>query len=151
MRIGELATITGTTTKTLRFYEEAGLIAPPRRTGSGYRDYDGDAVHGIGFIKAGQAVGLTLAQIRQLLALRHDGRPPCAAASELLDARLADVTRKIDELRSLRHDLLRLRSLADALDPATCDPDSICHVINPGTCGCGHHGLQHPADTPTGH
>ena len=139
MRIGELATITGTTTKTLRFYEDAGLIAPPQRTDSGYRDYDENAVHGIGFIKAGQAVGLTLAQIRQLLALRHDGRPPCAAATQLLDARLADATRKIEQLQSLRHDLLRLRSLADTLDPTTCDPDSICHIINPETCRCGQH------------
>ena len=143
MRIGELATITGTTTKTLRFYEDAGLIAPPKRTDSGYRDYDENAAQSIGFIKAGQAVGLTLAQIRQLLALRHDGRPPCTAATELLDARLVEVTRKIEELQSLRRDLRRLRSLADTLDPTTCDPDSICHVINPAICRCGRHSLHH--------
>lgn len=139
MRIGELATITGTTTKTLRFYEEAGLLASPQRTDSGYRDYDDSALHVIGFIKAGQAVALTLAEIRQLLNLRHDGRPPCAAAKELLEDRIADTTRKIAELQELRHDLLQLRSLGDTLDPSTCDPDSICHVINPETCRCGQH------------
>ncbi len=142
MRIGELANITGTTTKTLRFYEDAGLLAPPQRTDSGYRDYDESAVNSIGFIKAGQAVGLTLAHVRQLLTLRHDGRPPCAAATQLLDARLADITRKIEELQQLRQDLLQLRSLADTLDPTTCDPDSICHIINPETCRCGQHGSQ---------
>ena len=44
MRIGELAAATGTTTKTLRFYEDSGLLPPPERTTNGYRDYGPDAV-----------------------------------------------------------------------------------------------------------
>lgn len=139
MRIGELANITSTTTKTLRFYEEAGLLTPPARSDNGYRDYPESAVHGVRFVRAGQAVGSSLAQIRELLALRHDGRPPCAAATQLLDNRIADISQKIDELEALQRDLRQLRSLADGLDPADCDPHSICHIINPEVCQCGRH------------
>ena len=142
MRIGTLAATTGTTTKTLRYYEEAGLLAPPERSENGYRDYPDSAAHSVHFIRSGQAVGLTLAQIKELLALRRDGRPPCSAATELLDARVADISRTIDELETLRHDLEELRSRAAGLDPADCDPDSICHIINPDVCQCGRHGLD---------
>lgn len=137
--IGTLARATGTTTKTLRFYEVAGLLTPPLRRDNGYRDYPDDAVHSVHFIRSGQAVGLTLAQIKELLALRRDGRAPCTAATELLDTRLAEISRKIDELDALRSDLQELKARAVGLDPADCDPDSICHIINPGICRCGQH------------
>jgi DNA-binding transcriptional MerR regulator len=145
MRIGTLATATGTTTKTLRYYEEAGLLAPPERSDNGYRDYPDSAALNVNFIRSGQAVGLTLAQIKELLTLRRDGRPPCSAATELLDKRLAEISRTIDELEALRHDLEELRSRAIGLDPADCDPDSICHIINPDVCQCGKHDLDSDA------
>jgi MerR family Zn(II)-responsive transcriptional regulator of zntA len=66
MRIGELAEASGTTAKTLRFYEEQGLLPAAERTPAGYRDYTPDAVGRIDFIHRGQAAGLTLAQVRQL-------------------------------------------------------------------------------------
>ena len=66
MRIGEFAEAAGTTAKTLRFYEEQGLLPPPDRTSSGYRDYPPDAIARVDFVHRGQAAGLTLAQIRTL-------------------------------------------------------------------------------------
>ena len=75
MRIGQLAEATGTTTKTLRFYEESGLLPPAERLASGYRDYAEDAVGRVGFIHRGQAAGLTLAQIRQICLLYTSPSP----------------------------------------------------------------------------
>lgn len=63
MRIGELAEAAGTTTKTLRFYEDQGLLPPAERTPGGYRDYTTESLTRIDFIHRGQAVGLSLAQI----------------------------------------------------------------------------------------
>lgn len=60
MLIGELAERAGTTAKTLRFYEDAGLLDDPGRTGSGYRDYPPDALERIGFIRDAQTAGFTL-------------------------------------------------------------------------------------------
>jgi len=139
MKIGELATRTGTTTKTLRFYEDAGLLHEPARTPSGYRDYADGASQRVQFIRTGQALGLTLAEIRTLLDIRDDGRAPCAAATELLESQLADIAARIAGLRTMQRELRQLSDLARRLDDSDCDPDSVCHVINPGPCTCHRH------------
>ena len=146
MRISELAGQTGTTTKTLRFYEDAGVMPEPTRTPNGYRTYDDSAVTRIRFIKAGQGVGLTLAELRNLLTIRDDGRAPCRAAIELLDTQLDGITNRIGELQAMKRDLSRLRHRARDLDPADCTPESVCHVINPGPCECGSHPIGADAD-----
>ena len=74
MRIGELAEAAGTTTKTLRFYEDQGLLPPAERTAAGYRDYTPDALARVDFIHRGQTAALTLAQIRQILDVRDGGQ-----------------------------------------------------------------------------
>jgi DNA-binding transcriptional MerR regulator len=132
MKISDLAAKTGTTPKTLRFYEEISLLSPPERTFSGYRDYDESAIVRIQFVKAGQAIGLTLAEIRNLLLIRDEGTSPCEAAIDLLDQHLEEVSRRISELKNLKRDLSELRVLARTLNSAQCPPGSICHVINPG-------------------
>ena len=91
MRIGELAERAGTTAKTLRFYEEQGLLPPAERTPSGYRDYAPETAARIDFVHRGQAAGLTLAQIRQILDIRDSGHAPCEHVRDLLDARLAEI------------------------------------------------------------
>ena len=131
MRISELATRTGTTAKTLRFYEESSLLTEPARTHNGYRDYDESAIARIQFVRAGQAIGLTLAEIRNLIDIRDDGTSPCSAATDLLDQHLTAITKRIRELQDLKRELNQLKIRASNLDPASCPPESICHVINP--------------------
>ncbi len=72
MRIGDLASRTGLTVKTLRFYEQAGVLAVAARLPSGYRDYNESALARLRFVKAAQAAGLTLTKIRQVIAVRRD-------------------------------------------------------------------------------
>jgi DNA-binding transcriptional MerR regulator len=126
MRIGELSRQSGVPRTTLRYYEQAGLIAPPQRTESGYRAYDPEALPRLGFIRAAQAVGLTLAEIREVMAVRDGGRAPCRHVGELVDRRRAEVRARITELRRLEKDLVRVSRAAAALDPAECDPSGIC-------------------------
>ncbi|MBS3941757.1 MAG: MerR family transcriptional regulator [Actinobacteria bacterium] len=129
MRIGELAATADTTTKTLRFYEERGLLPAPRRTASGYRDYPASMVNRVGFIRAAQASGLTLAQIGEILAIRDEDRPPCTHVVALVDQRLADVEDALAQLLSVREELRGLRTRAVALDPADCAPGNICAAV----------------------
>jgi DNA-binding transcriptional MerR regulator len=131
MKISDLALQTGTTPKTLRFYEEIGLLPTPARTSGGYRDYDERAISVIKFVKAGKAIGLTLTEVRNLVRVRDEGTSPCSAAIDLLDQHLADIERRISELRSLKKDIAELRVRAESLDPTECPQESICHVINP--------------------
>lgn len=131
MLIGELAQTSGTTTKTLRFYEDVGLLPTPHRSANGYRYYDSsaDTFARIDFIRRGQAAGLTLAQIRQVLEIRDQGIPPCQHVSDLLDDRLADLKQQIADLQGLRDTVRELRDRADAISPETCDPTAICQYL----------------------
>lgn len=131
MRISELARQSGLSTKTIRYYEQIGLLAPPDRTASGYRDYDHSALDRLAFVRAAQAVGLSLGEIRGVLALRDEGETPCGHVLELLRARSAELDRRIAELRSLRRELGHVVERAAGLDQADCDPSRICHLIGP--------------------
>ena len=84
MRIGELAAKAGITTKTLRFYEEKGLLPPPERAANGYRDYEPTVLSRLDFIRRGRAAGLTLAQIRDVIEVRDSGDAPCGHVYQLL-------------------------------------------------------------------
>ncbi|MDP9396748.1 MAG: heavy metal-responsive transcriptional regulator [Actinomycetota bacterium] len=129
MRIGELAEVSGTTTKTLRFYEDVGLLPAAERTSGGYRDYTSDAVARLDFIRRGRAAGLTLAQIREVLAVRDAGRAPCRHVQDLLGTRLADLDAQIADLLALRGIVAGLRDAAAVVEPASCVPATVCQYL----------------------
>ena len=129
MRIGELAQAAGTTSKTLRFYEEQGLLPPAERTPAGYRDYTPEAVARIDFVHRGQAAGLTLAQIKQILDIRDRGPAPCGHVRDLLDARLVAIDRQIAHLVTLRDNVAALRDAATEPEPGTCSADQVCRYL----------------------
>jgi MerR family copper efflux transcriptional regulator len=131
MRIGELAELSGVSAKTIRYYEDIGLLPPPGRLASGYRDYEPSTLDRLAFIRAAQAVGLSLGEIRGIVALRDEGQTPCGHVLDLLRTRSAELDRRIAELRRLRGELNRLVARAEALDPADCDPERICHLVGP--------------------
>ena len=106
MRIGELAERSGVSTKTIRYYEDIGLVPPPPRSASGYRDYEPSTLERL--IRSAQAVGLCLGEIRGIVGLRDQGETPCGHVLDLLRTRSAE------------------------LDPADGDPRRICHLVGPG-------------------
>ena len=129
MRIGELAQRAGLTTKALRFYEQAGVLPQPPRTASGYRDYDATALPRLRFVRAAQAAGLTLSEIRTVIAVREDRGAPCGHVTALLDRHAAALDERIAELEATRAEVRRLRERAATLDPAACADAGVCHVI----------------------
>ena len=129
MLIGELARVGGTTAKTLRFYEQAGLLPEPGRTPGGYRDYDGDVLGRLDFIRRSRTAGLTLAQIREILNLRDSGSAPCAHVQSLLTNQLEALDAQIAELTALRATVADLRAGAATLEPSRCDPMLVCRYV----------------------
>src|SRR6266851_2407976 len=129
MKIGELARRSGLATTALRYYENAGLLPESRRTASGYRAYDADALPRLAFIRAAQAVGLTVAEIREVIAIRDAGAAPCAHVLTLIQRRRAEVRSRIRELQELERDLRLLADLGAGVDPSDCDPAGVCKVI----------------------
>lgn len=129
MKIGEMAAVAGVTTKTLRFYEERGLLPAPTRTPSGYRDYPPEALNRLDFIRRGRSAGLTLAQISEILDLRDAGRAPCHHVEELLGHRLAHLDRQIADLQEMRTTVAALHDAAAVADPNACDAAEICRYL----------------------
>ena len=104
--IGAVAKRAGVGIDTVRYYERAGLIAPPARLASGYRRYGELDIARLRFIKRAQALGFTLKEIRDLLALsaqRDVGRVKRRAQAKLddVDAKIAAMTRVRDGLQRL--------------------------------------------------
>lgn len=129
MRIGEVARQVGVATSAIRFYEEAGLLPEPARTPSGYRDYESSVIDRLAFIRAGQAVGLTLAQLNEVLRIRDRGRAPCEHVSELIETRLREIDVRMEELRRLRRELSGLAERAEGFDPSLCSPEAVCQIL----------------------
>jgi DNA-binding transcriptional MerR regulator len=131
MRIGEIGERSGLSTKALRYYERVGLIEEPTRTSSGYRDYAEPVLDRLRFIRSAQAAGLTLGEIKGVIAFREQGSAPCGHVIELIEGRTADLDRRIAELCSLRDALSGLAHRGRSLSPEACSPDLVCHILNP--------------------
>lgn len=129
MQIGTVAARSGVSTKTLRYYEQIGLLSPAARTASGYRQYGEDVLDRLAFIRAAQAIGLTLGEIRSIIALRDRGETPCEHVVDLLRTRADDIARTITDLKALQRELDRVLTRAGRLDPAHCAPRRVCHLI----------------------
>jgi DNA-binding transcriptional MerR regulator len=121
LRVAELAEAVGVRPDTIRYYERAGLLPEPGRTLSGYRAYDRAAVDRLRFIRGAQRLGLRLADIRDLLAVRDTGVCPCEPAEQLLRRRMAEVDEEIARLTALRAEMA---AMATALPAADCPPPS---------------------------
>ncbi|MGH2768797.1 MAG: MerR family DNA-binding protein [Actinomycetota bacterium] len=102
LKIGELARRTGVGAKAIRFYEAAGVLPPPARGPNGYRLYAVDAVDMLRFVKQAQGLGLALAEIKEIVAIRQGGRPPCGHVYQLLREKVAELDRKLRDLLQLR-------------------------------------------------
>lgn len=129
MRIGELSKRAGIPTKTIRYYEDIGLLPEPPRTGSGYRDDDPSALERVGFIRAARSVGLSLGEIREVLAFRDRGETPCAHVTALIERHAAKLAERIAALEAMRGDLERLSQRARAASPAGARRATFCHII----------------------
>ncbi|GMQ85854.1 MAG: hypoxia response transcriptional regulator [Acidimicrobiia bacterium] len=130
MKIGELANETGVNTKTIRYYEEIGVLPPPDRAPNGYRDYGGEAVGRLRFVRDAQATGLTLTEIASILDLRGQGETTCHHVLELLEQHLEDLDLHIETLHETRSQLADLTERARALDPADCTDPNRCQTIS---------------------
>lgn len=109
LRIGDLAAELGLNPKTIRYYEEIGLLPPARRTENGYRLYDAADRERLQFIGKAKAVGLSLEEIGEILTVRGSGVQPCEHVLGLLDHKLVAVEEQLRTLSDFRQELLSLR------------------------------------------
>lgn len=153
MRIGKLAHNTGTTTKTIRYYEQIGVLPEPDRDTNNYRDYAEEAVDRLNFIRDAQATGLTLTEIASILDLRSHGETTCHHVIDLLERHMAALDKHIKTLRQTRKKLASLTDRARNLNPTDCVDPNRCQTISlvDGDDLSVDHGGRHLHEAPGSH
>jgi Cu(I)-responsive transcriptional regulator len=107
VNVGEAASRTGLPVKTLHYYESIGLVTPSRRE-NGYRDYDAATVRKLAFVQRARGLGFSVEECRSLLSLYEDRDRASKDVKAIAQAKLADVERKLAELRTLHGALSHL-------------------------------------------
>lgn len=130
MLIGEVAQQLDLNPKTIRYYEEIGLLPEPERTPAGYRAYTPEDVERIDFIRRGRVLDFSLDEIGEILRLRDHSEPPCPYVLGVLDRRTEQVKQKIEGLQRLQTELRGLHARASALSPELLAVKGrVCHIV----------------------
>jgi DNA-binding transcriptional MerR regulator len=133
--IGDVARQLDLTVKTIRYYESLGLLGAPQRTETGYRVYADQDVERLRFIKGAKALGLSLAEIKEIVGIWGEGVAPCGHVEHMLNEKLADLDRRIQELVTFRDALTTYMGQLASLGPST---DVPCKHIEGAAAGRWH-------------
>jgi Cu(I)-responsive transcriptional regulator len=107
MNIGDASERSGLPAKTIRYYEDIGLLKPGR-AGNGYRDYSVPDIHRLRFLQRARSLGFSVEECRQLLSLYGDSHRASADVKAIAEAKLSEIDRKVKELMELRATLKHL-------------------------------------------
>ncbi len=129
LRIGELAKKLGLNAQTIRYYERIGLLPEPERTEAGYRLYRDEDLRRLKFVKNARNAGLTLGEIKEVLAFHERGEAPCSYVTGAIARRAEEVDRQITELTKFKKELDRLHEQARVRPAGEAKPDRYCHII----------------------
>jgi len=136
LTIGKLARELHLNTKTIRYYEDIGLLPEPRRSESGYRLYSTHEVERLRLVKRAKLLGLSLAEIKQLVEYVIDGR--CNALEHhlltLVETKLGEIDQKVHELSIFRGELMQYRNDLSARLESTIKGE--CGIVAPSSCQC---------------
>jgi MerR family transcriptional regulator, copper efflux regulator len=124
LKIGQLSASSGVPVKTIRYYEDIGLLRADGRTEGQYRLFQANAVVRLGFIKRLQGLGLTLHEIADCLAVYDHGELPCHDIHEKLAQQVENIDRQVAELLLLRQELTGLLTGWNSCPETT--PNAIC-------------------------
>ena len=124
MKIGDVAGRSGLPTKTIRYYEDIGLVRPAIRQENGYRDYGDRDVRVLRFLKRARGLGFGVADCRELLSLYEDRDRASADVKAVARRQVADIDRKIAELQGMRD------SLTDLIDRCHGDDRPDCPILD---------------------
>jgi len=105
MKISQLAKLSGVASKTIRYYEEIGLLPAALRNGNGYREYRASDIERLVFIRRCRELQIPLEQIKTLIAVQADQKSSCQEVDDLIEQQLDKVRKTIAELTLLEQTL----------------------------------------------
>lgn len=125
--IGQVTDQSGVPIRTIRYYESLGLLQSLGRTEGGFRQFSSDVLTRLAFIKRAQHLGLRLEEIRDILQVYDQGKPPCGDIKVKLAEKLSQIDHQIDQLLTLRSEIGEL--LSDWKNTGGKQEDTICPII----------------------
>ncbi len=128
-QIKELSERINLPAKTIRYYEDIGLLPAARRGENRYRLYAEKDVERLRFIKSARALDFSLQEIAQILAARDRHEPPCSHVMELIQGHIDEIENRIRELEELRRDLTSLYKAGQGLPEDVHMRSCVCHLI----------------------
>jgi DNA-binding transcriptional MerR regulator len=126
-QIGTVAKESGVPIKTIRYYEELGLLKASGRTEGGFRLFDSDTLSRLNFIKRAQSLGLTLLEIKEFLNVHDQGELPCKHVKAKLQDKLVIIDEQIQQLLILKLELEGLLSGWETIPESS--EQTICPII----------------------
>jgi MerR family transcriptional regulator, copper efflux regulator len=131
MQIKDLSENTGVPAKTIRFYEETGVLPLPQRLPNGYRDYSESDVARLKLVAGARRLDFSLDDIGEIIAMRDRREAPCRTVLNLLQEKADAIAARIQELQKLETDLRALHEIGlafplDDVDGKNC----VCHLVS---------------------
>ena len=131
MQIKELSERTGLAEKTIRYYEEVGVLPPANRRPNGYREYGEADVERVRFAAGLRRLDFSLDDVSEIMAMRDRREAPCRVVLDLLSAKAEVISQRVAELSRLQRELRSLYSLGltfptDDVDGKNC----VCHLVS---------------------
>jgi DNA-binding transcriptional MerR regulator len=131
MKIQDVSQRTGVSAKTIRYYEEIGLLPRPARGENHYRQYDERDVERLRLVAGARRLDLSLEEIREVLALRERREAPCRVLLDRLERKADEIAGRIRELKRMERELRDLHALGltfptDDVDGKHC----VCHLVS---------------------
>lgn len=105
MKVSEIAKRAGVTAETVRYYTRSGLLTPKLQGQNGYRYYSNDDLHRLMFVRKAKFLGFELSEITEILNMSKSGNSPCPRVREILEERIQDTRKKLEELNALQESL----------------------------------------------
>ena len=134
LKIGEVAHRSGLPVKTIRYYEDFGLLSPVvARSESGYRLFETGVMKRLDFIKRSQSLGLKLSEIKLILETYDRGQLPCGEVKQMLEGKVQAIAAQIAALEMLQHQLQNLLSDWQEQPPSYRQASTICPNIQSET------------------
>jgi len=129
MRVNELAKKAGVTSDTVRYYTRIGLLTPTKNTENGYKNYNSADEKRLQFIIKSRHLGLSIVEIGEVIALSTSGNSPCCRVRDIVNKRLLEAEKTIEELQQLHKRMKRAAETWEAMPDGEPTGDSVCSLI----------------------
>ena len=130
MQIQTVSTQSGVSAQTIRYYESVGLLPEPQRQPNGYRIYAPEDVERVRFVAGARRLGLSIDDIREIVALRDTGEAPCSTVLALLQQKADEIQQRIAELQRMETELRTLHGLGLTFpEEDILGKQCVCHLV----------------------